>query len=44
MGVADRVRSWPVLRQLTGDDRTGRAGAAKSARTERLRPRTENAD
>ena len=44
MGTADRLRSWPVLRQLTGPDRTGRAGAAKSPHTERLRPRTDSAE
>jgi formate dehydrogenase major subunit len=42
--MADRIRSWPVHRQLTGSDRTGRGSAAKSAYTERLRPRTETAD
>ncbi|MFJ1967924.1 formate dehydrogenase [Streptomyces sp. NPDC087903] len=44
MGISDRVRSWPVYRQLTGTDRTGRGSAAKSAHTERLRPRTDTAD
>ncbi|RAY13940.1 dehydrogenase [Actinomadura craniellae] len=35
---------WPVLRQLTGPDRTGRGAAARSARTDALAPRTERAD
>src|SRR5437764_4089065 len=38
------VRDWPVYRQLTGPDRTGRGAAAKSARSERLTPRTATAD
>ncbi|MEV1176241.1 formate dehydrogenase [Nonomuraea sp. NPDC049784] len=35
---------WPLLRQLTGEDRTGRGAAAKSARTAALRARTATAD
>ncbi|MGI8760253.1 MAG: formate dehydrogenase [Jatrophihabitantaceae bacterium] len=35
---------WPVLRQLSGPDRTGRAAAAKSRITEDLAPRTATAD
>jgi formate dehydrogenase major subunit len=38
------LRDWPVYRQLRGPDRTGRAGAVKSRRTEQLRPRTADAD
>jgi formate dehydrogenase major subunit len=38
------ARGWPVLRQLTGPDRCGLGGAAKSATTERLQPRTVTAD
>lgn len=38
------LESWPVFRQLTGKDRTGRAAAAKSRGSERLRPRTATAD
>ena len=38
------IDSWPVYRQLTGEDRTGRGAAAKSARSEALRPRTATAD
>ncbi|MGY4928125.1 formate dehydrogenase [Streptomyces sp. 900105755] len=44
MTLADRLRSWPVYRQLTGPDRTGRGAAAKSPHTENLRPRTETAE
>jgi formate dehydrogenase major subunit len=45
-GVSARTTflNWPVLRQLTGSDRTGRGPAAQSARTAALRPRTETAD
>jgi formate dehydrogenase major subunit len=36
--------SWPVLRQLTGNDPLGRGAAAQSARTAGLSPRTATAD
>jgi formate dehydrogenase major subunit len=36
--------SWPVVRQLTGPDALGRGVAARSARTDRLAPRTSTAD
>jgi formate dehydrogenase major subunit len=36
--------SWPVLRQLTTDDRLGRGEAVRSAHTERITPRTVTAD
>jgi len=36
--------SWPVLRQLVGDDRLGRKSAAKSATSSRLQPRTATAE
>ena len=36
--------SWPVLRQLRGSDRSGRAGAVRSDATDHLRPRTATAD
>ncbi|GAB2956662.1 formate dehydrogenase [Nonomuraea fastidiosa] len=36
--------AWPLLRQLTGADRTARGPAAKSARTETLKARTATAD
>ena len=35
---------WPVLRQLTGPDRTGRAAAVESPRTRDRVARTETAD
>ncbi|MEU6387801.1 formate dehydrogenase [Streptomyces sp. NPDC046939] len=44
MGVTDRFRSWPVYRQVTGDDPLGRGSAAKSAHTANLRARTDSAD
>jgi formate dehydrogenase major subunit len=36
--------SWPVVRQLTGDDPLGRGTAAQSAHTAALQPRTATAD
>jgi len=36
--------SWPVVRQLTGDDPLGRGEAAKSAKTAARVPRTRTAD
>ncbi|RVX42327.1 formate dehydrogenase major subunit [Nonomuraea polychroma] len=36
--------AWPLLRQLTGRDRYGRGQAVKSARTEKLRARTSDAE
>ncbi|NYI91931.1 formate dehydrogenase major subunit [Amycolatopsis endophytica] len=44
MGVGDWVRSWPVLRQLSGADPLGRGSAAQSARSKSLEPRTASAD
>ena len=44
MGVRDWITSWPVYRQVTGADQLGRGAAARSAGTERLRARTEQAD
>ncbi|TNY38407.1 dehydrogenase [Thermomonospora catenispora] len=44
MGWGDLLGRWPVWRQLTGADRTGRGAAARSAATDRLRPRTADAD
>jgi formate dehydrogenase major subunit len=35
---------WPVLRQLTGGDKLARGAAVRSQRTERIEPRTRNAD
>ncbi|MBA9007555.1 formate dehydrogenase major subunit [Actinomadura cellulosilytica] len=44
MGWGDLLGRWPVWRQATGADRTGRGAAARSAGTERLRPRVADAD
>ncbi|MBO8197196.1 formate dehydrogenase [Streptomyces smyrnaeus] len=44
MGVRTWLSEWPVYRQLTGDDPTGRGGAASSAYTRALRSRTGDAD
>ncbi len=44
MGVRTFIESWPVYRQLTGDDPLGRGSAARSATTDRIRPRTAGAD
>lgn len=38
------LESWPVYRQLTGKDRSGRGEAAKSRRSEELTARTATAD
>ncbi|MBO0687818.1 MAG: dehydrogenase [Candidatus Dormibacteraeota bacterium] len=38
------LRSWPLLRQLRGEDRLGLGEAARSGRSAALRPRTESAD
>jgi formate dehydrogenase major subunit len=45
-GVGERtwIGSWPAYRQLTGADRRGLGAATRSARTDRLRPRTSTAD
>ncbi|MBV8304589.1 MAG: dehydrogenase [Acidimicrobiia bacterium] len=44
MGFKKLVASWPVARQLRGEDPLGLGVAAMSARTEALTPRTESAD
>ncbi len=44
MGALDWIGSWPVYRQLTGTDKTGRGAAAKSQRTSKLKPRVAAAD
>jgi formate dehydrogenase major subunit len=38
------LRRWPVYRQLTGPDRTGRGEAVRSPRTDALVSRTTSAD
>jgi len=44
-GLGERVTGlWPVLRQATGADRTGRGAAVRSSRTDALTARTETAD
>lgn len=44
VGAGEWLRRWPVYRQLTGADRTGRGAAARSRVTDELTPRTETAD
>jgi len=44
VGARTWIESWPVYRQLTGEDQRGLGAAAKSRRTARLRPRTAEAD
>ena len=44
LGARTWIGSWPVYRQLTGADRTGRGAAAKSRRTASLQPRVATAD
>ncbi|OLR95083.1 formate dehydrogenase [Actinokineospora bangkokensis] len=44
MNAREWVRSWPVYRQLTGEDKAAKAAAAKSRRSSGLRPRTAAAD
>lgn len=44
MDIGKLIRSWPVYRQLTGEDRQGRGQAAQSERSATLTPRTAEAD
>ncbi|GAA3733712.1 formate dehydrogenase [Salinactinospora qingdaonensis] len=44
MGVRTWIESWPVYRQWRDGDPSGRGAAAKSRRSEELRPRTATAD
>jgi formate dehydrogenase major subunit len=44
VGVRTWLEAWPVYRQLTGSDPSGRGIAVTSTRTERLVPRTATAD
>jgi formate dehydrogenase major subunit len=44
VGVRTWISSWPVYRQLTGDDPLGRGAAVTSARTAALTARTQTAD
>jgi formate dehydrogenase major subunit len=43
-GVRNPIRRWPVVRQLTGQDRIGLRESARSENHAGLRPRTEEAD
>ena len=42
--LRDLLATWPVYRQLTTADRTGRGAAAQSRRSRELRPRVAEAD
>jgi formate dehydrogenase major subunit len=42
--AADLVRSWPLVRQLTGPDPLGRGAAVESAHSDQWRARTAEAD
>ncbi len=44
MGVKTFIGSWPLLRQLSGDDDLGRGAAVQSARSEAWHARTVDAD
>jgi formate dehydrogenase major subunit len=44
MGIRQAFHSWPVVKQLTGADRSGRGAAVQSARSAGLEPRTKTAD
>ncbi|KGI66895.1 dehydrogenase [Mycobacterium rufum] len=44
MDIRRLLESWPVYRQLTGDDKLGRGKAAQSHRSLTLTPRTAGAD
>ncbi|MBB2989712.1 formate dehydrogenase major subunit [Mycolicibacterium iranicum] len=44
MDIRGLFQSWPVYRQLTGEDTLGRGAAARSRRSLNLTPRTAEAD
>jgi formate dehydrogenase major subunit len=44
VSIRTRFSRWPVLRQLTGEDRLGRGTSVRSERTEAITPRTKTAD
>jgi len=44
VGLGKTFLSWPVVKQLTGDDPLARGSAAQSARSRALQPRTATAD
>jgi len=44
VGIRTWINSWPVYRQLTGDDPLGRGAAAQSEHTANLTPRVDSAE
>jgi formate dehydrogenase major subunit len=44
MTIRTWIESWPIFRQLTGDDPLGRGEAVMSQRTRNLSPRVQRAD
>ncbi len=44
MGTREFIGSWPLLRQLRGDDQLGRGAAVKSPRSDSWTARTASAD
>lgn len=44
MDIRKTVESWPVMKQLTGTDHSGRGPAVQSVRTAASEPRTKHAD
>jgi formate dehydrogenase major subunit len=44
MGIPRWIGSWPVYRQMTGSDPSGRGAAVRSSRTDALKPRVSTAD
>jgi len=44
VGLGKTFLSWPVVKQLTGDDPLARGSAAQSAHSRALQPRTATAD
>jgi formate dehydrogenase major subunit len=44
VGVREFIELWPLVRQLRGTDTTARGAAARSSRSDHLRPRIADAD
>jgi formate dehydrogenase major subunit len=44
MGIRKWIASWPVVRQAMAPDHTARGAAARSAHSDHLRPRVDEAD
>jgi formate dehydrogenase major subunit len=44
MGLGERLKAWPLVRQITDGDRLGLGKAAQSAYSRDLRPRIEDAE